>query len=144
MRSRRWCAKSQQRHGVPLFEMLVRNAWFSILAAVILVGCSVHHAVKPDDVDASEKDIHVTGVELLDGRSLDFHDDPLGYAILRGRTIRRLLESGEIDTMGLQFIRMLHTVRPTTIVEDAMSVVLAVFGLFVFVYLLFREFHFFH
>ena len=99
------------------------------LYILTLSGCRVYGVAGANEVDASIHDVHVLSLELLDGSTMDFREDPFGYAILRGKVIHRWLEAGSVERISLDSVLSLKFERPATVFENTMNVILVAIGI---------------
>ncbi len=102
---------------------VLRNAVRQALLASLLLcaGCQIHGVLKPENPAASMPGVLISSIDLVDGRTIRFDRDTLGYASCNDSVVSRALTFGQVETYPLSQISKIHTVRPSTTAEDVMT-----------------------
>jgi hypothetical protein len=99
-----------------------------LLYEISLIGCQMRNSLKPEEITNSGRTLTITNIEMIDGKTVRFDKDSLGYATCSDSSVYRMLPSGSVEAYRLSQISKVHTVRASTTGEDVAIIASISFG----------------
>jgi hypothetical protein len=99
-------------------------------------GCQSSKQILASESGKIKEPQKIYKIETLDGRTINFEDDPLGYAMLRSTSIERFMKDGSIETIPLSSVKLIYT-KQVDPINTVLWVVIGIAGVVLFIALTF-------